>query len=130
MQSLTPVIFVEEIEPNLPFWYNLGFEKTIEVPEAGKLGFVALQNGSVEVMYQSRASIQGDLPDFAIGTFERSGACYYVHVSALDELLPKLSEVEIVVPERHTFYGAREVGVRAPCKSVFIFAEMQPQEAN
>ena len=33
MKKVTPVLYVEEIEPALPFWMDrLGFEKTAEVP--------------------------------------------------------------------------------------------------
>src|SRR6202171_1645902 len=62
MKKLTPVISVDQIEPSLPFWIErLGFQKTAEVPEKDKLGFVILIKGSVEVMYQTRASVAKDL---------------------------------------------------------------------
>jgi len=57
--KLTPVLFVENIEAVLPFWtQHLGFIKTVEVPDDGKLGFVILQQGEIEVMYQSYASAE------------------------------------------------------------------------
>src|SRR5438876_348213 len=41
MKKLTPVIIVEQIEPCLPSWLDrLGLQKTAEVPEGDKLGFV------------------------------------------------------------------------------------------
>lgn len=41
MKKLTPVLAVDEIEPVLPFWIErLGFEKTVEVPQGDRLGFV------------------------------------------------------------------------------------------
>ena len=43
----------------------LGFEKTIEVPHADKLGFVALQKDGTEVMYQTYASLGDDMPQVA-----------------------------------------------------------------
>jgi hypothetical protein len=46
VKRITPVLFVKEIEPVLPFWVErLGFTKTIEVPHGNKIGFVALQKG-------------------------------------------------------------------------------------
>src|SRR4029453_8853944 len=42
MKKLTPVLFVGEIEPCLEFWTRLGFERTAEVPEGDRLGFVLL----------------------------------------------------------------------------------------
>jgi hypothetical protein len=63
VKRITPVLFVKEIEPALPFWVEkLGFTKTIEVPHGNKLGFVALQKGTTEVMYQSYASVAEDMP--------------------------------------------------------------------
>ncbi len=47
VKRITPVLFVKEIEPVLPFWVDkLGFTKTIEVPHGNKIGFVALQKGA------------------------------------------------------------------------------------
>src|SRR6202158_5016441 len=63
VKRITPVLFVKEIEPVLPFWVDdLGFTKTIEVPHGDSLGFVALQKGNTEVMYQSYASVGEDMP--------------------------------------------------------------------
>jgi uncharacterized glyoxalase superfamily protein PhnB len=130
MKRLTPVIFVEEVEPCLEFWVDrLGLEKTMEVPEGDRLGFAAAKRGSVEVMYQSRASIANDVPAFAAGPFERSGLTLYIEVSDLDEVASRLEGVEVVVPERKTFYGAREIAVRAPCGTVVMFAEMEEKKA-
>ena len=75
-------------------------------------------------LLQSRASVAADVPALAQGKFERSGLGLFIEVESLDAVLPKLEGVEIVVPERKTFYGAREVFVRAPCGTVVGFAEM------
>ena len=43
MQSLTPNVIVETIEPVLPFWVDrLGFTVTAKVNEGDRLGFVIL----------------------------------------------------------------------------------------
>jgi len=124
MNSLTPVILVEEVEPCLDFWFGLGFEKTIEVPEGDRLGFAAVRQGNVEVMYQSRASVLNDVPAMAKGSFEKSGIGLYIQVDDLDDVLPKLKGAQVTIPERKTFYGAREIGVRAPCGTAVTFAQM------
>ncbi len=50
----TPVLHVKSVEPSLKFWTErFGFKKTIEVPEGDHLGFIAMENGAVEVMYQT-----------------------------------------------------------------------------
>jgi len=125
MKKLTPVLLVEEVEPCLSFWEErLGFERTIQVPDGERLGFAAVQKGNVEVMYQSRSSVAADIPVLAQGKFERTGLGLFIEVESLDVVLPMLEGVEILVPERKTFYGAREVFVRAPCGTVVGFAEM------
>ena len=122
MKKLTPVIFVEEIEPCLDFWLNLGFEKTMEVPEGARLGFAAVQSGLVEVMYQSRESVKNDVPALAAGSFAKSGSLF-IRVDDLNAIKPKLEGAEKIFDERTTFYGAREIGVRAPCGTAVVFAE-------
>jgi uncharacterized glyoxalase superfamily protein PhnB len=124
MKKLTPIIFVEAVEPCLGFWTDrLGFTKTMEVPHGDALGFAAVESGNVEVMYQSRASLEADVPALVEGPFARSGALF-IEVESLDAILPQLEGAEVVVPERTTFYGAREIWVRAPCGTVVGLAEM------
>lgn len=66
MIKLTPVLFVKESEPCLSFWVDqFGFQKTVEVPEGEKLGFVILAKENVEVMLQTYASAEKDLPSLA-----------------------------------------------------------------
>jgi hypothetical protein len=124
-RQLTPNVFVDEIEPSLDFWKKLGFEVSMEVPgpDGKTLGFVALANGSAELMLQSRISVAEDLPDFAMGGDAREGYAFYLQMETpIAELLPLFTEDEIVVPERHTFYGADELGVRSPEGLVVILA--------
>ncbi len=127
MKKLTPVIFVEEIEPCLDFWLTLGFEKTMEVPEGARLGFAAVQSGPVEVMYQSRERIKSDVPALAEGPFAKSGSLF-IRVNDLNAIKPKLEGAEKIFDERTTFYGAREIGVRAPCGTAVVFAEFAEGE--
>jgi uncharacterized glyoxalase superfamily protein PhnB len=123
MKKLTPVLAVEEIEPCLPFWVDrLGFAKVVEVAEGEALGFVMLQKGAVEVMLQSRASIRKDVPALAEGSFRPSGVMLYIEVDDLAPVLRAVAGCEVVVPERTTFYGMREIAVRAPGGFVVAFA--------
>ena len=127
MQSLTPILIVDEIEPCLDFWKNLGFEVTVEVPESGRIGFVILKNGPVEVMYQSRASVAKDVPDMA--DFP-SSSVLYLQVTNIDEVIGKLDGFEVLTPKRTTFYGATEYTVREPGGNAIGFAEMSNPNAG
>ena len=127
MKKLTPVIFVDRIEPALPFWTErLGFTATVEVPEGDSLGFVILARDSIEVMYQSRASVTNDVPAMAAEPFV-SRTNLFIEVENLQEFLPRLEGLPVTVPKRTTFYGALEFGVRAPCGTNVVLAEFQGQ---
>ena len=130
IKKLTPVLFVEKIEPVLPFWTErLGFVKTVEVPEGDRLAFVILQQGTVEVMYQTYASVEKDLP--AILPEVRKGPTFlYIEVENLDALKPALKSADVYLPERNTFYGAREIGVRDPAGHFLTFAQMSAAGQN
>jgi uncharacterized glyoxalase superfamily protein PhnB len=123
VKRITPVLFVREIEPILPFWVDaLGFTKTIEVPHGDKLGFIALQKGSTEVMYQSYASLGEDMP--LIAEAARKGPTFlYIEVDNLDAVLTALKNSKIVQPERNAFYGMREVGYQDPAGHFITFAQ-------
>src|ERR1700674_5291444 len=62
VKKLTPILFVEDVEPCVKFWVErLGFQKTMDVPDGNKLAFAMLQKGNVELMYQSYASADKDV---------------------------------------------------------------------
>lgn len=128
LNKLTPVLFVKEIEPVLPFWTDgLGFTKTAEVPEGNKLGFVILQKGSVEVMYQTYASVDKDMP--AIGADVRKGPTFlYVQVDNLEDVKAAVKKAEVYMPERKTFYGSTEIGVKDPAGHFITFAQFAPPQ--
>jgi uncharacterized glyoxalase superfamily protein PhnB len=129
-KKLTPVLFVEKIEPVLPFWTEqLGFTKTVEVPDGDRLAFVILQQGTAEVMYQTYASVEKDMP--AILPDVRKGPTFlYIEVENLDALKPALNAADVYLPERTTFYGAREIGVRDPAGHFLTFAQMSAATAQ
>jgi hypothetical protein len=123
MKKLTPVLVVEAIEPCLPFWIDrLGFEKTTEVPEGAKLGFVILSKDRVEVMYQSRESVAKDI---AALLPEQGGhpIGLFIEVSDVAAVEQALSGFEMFLPRRKTFYGMDEVGFNEPGGNPVIFAQ-------
>ncbi len=128
MKKLTPIMVVEAVEPCLPFWTeNLGFEVTATVPHEDTIGFAMLQKGGVELMYQSRASVEADLvasgaPKGLDRELERGTTSLFIEVERLDEVIPVLGDTRVLVPRRQTFYGMDEIFVRLPCGTVVGFA--------
>ena len=120
--SITPILYVEAIEPCVDFWTErLGFEKTVEVPEGDHAGFVILQKDSLQVMYQTRASVQADVP--ALGGTPMGGTILFIEVDDIDAVEKALEGVEVAVPRRKTFYGADELFVREPAGNLVGFAQ-------
>ena len=127
VKRVTAVLFVGEIEPCAAFWsQRLGYEKVIEVPEGGKLGFVSLQKDGTEIMYQSYSSVDRDVS--GIASVARQGPTFlYIEVDDLDAVKAAIGKVEVYLPERTTFYGAREIGIKDPAGHHITFAQFAAQ---
>ena len=120
MKKITPVLIVESIEKNLPFWCDrLGFARQVEVPHGNVLGFVILARGAVEVMLQSRASVRDDIAALADDSYR---SALYVEVEDLAPIRQATKGMKTLFEERTTFYGAREIGVRDPEGNAVLFA--------
>jgi uncharacterized glyoxalase superfamily protein PhnB len=128
VKRITPILFVEEVEPCVKFWVErFGFQKTAEVPDGNRLAFAMLQKGSVELMYQSYASADQDLT--AISQQVRKGPTFlYVEVDNLDETISAIEGTEVVMPVRNTFYGSKEIGVKDPAGHYVTFAQFGAQQ--
>jgi uncharacterized glyoxalase superfamily protein PhnB len=124
VKKLTPILFVEEIEPCLKFWVErLGFEKTIDVPDGNKLAFAILQKGDVELMYQTYASAEKDVSQVAPEV--RKGPSFlYVEVDNLDGTIGVMKGTQVVMPVRTTFYGAKEIAIKDPAGHIITFAQL------
>ena len=108
VKKVTPLLLVDEVESCVRFWKErLGFEVAIEVPEGDKIGFVSLQKAGVELMYQSYASVEKDTAFSAQG-YAKGPTFLYIEVDSLDNLIAATKGATVVMPERKTFYGARE----------------------
>ena len=127
VKRITPVLFVNAIEPVLAFWVDgLGFTKTIEVPHGDKLGFVVLQHSATEVMYQTFASLGDDMP-LILDAAKKGPTFLYVEVGDLDAILAGLKKYKMSMPERTAFYGMREVGFQDPAGHYITFAQAVPK---
>ena len=124
VKKITPVLFAEEIEPCLRFWMDrLAFEKTVEVPEGNKLSFAILQKDGIELMYQSYASAEKDISSTSRDV--RKGPSFlHVEVENLVEIIKAIHGIDVAMPVRTTFYGAREIGIKDPAGHVIIFAQL------
>lgn len=124
VKRITPVLLVKEIEPVVPFWVEkLGFTKTVEVPDGNKIGFVAFQKGTTEVMYQTYASVEKDAPPSMASEARKGPTFLYIEVDNFDAALAAVKDAKIVMPVRTAFYGMKEIGVQEPGGHFITFAQ-------
>lgn len=125
MKKMTPILYVEAIEPCLDFWTKrLGFTKTVDVPHGDKLGFAILVKDGVELMYQTWASAEADISGLLKKTSAPSAALF-IEVEDIDAVEHAMKGVAFAHPRRKTFYGATEFYVREPGGHVVGFAQME-----
>lgn len=122
-RKLTPVLMVDAIEPCLDFWVRrLGWKQTVGVPEGDKLGFVILAKDSVELMYQTWASVEQDIGQiFARASKPTVGL--FIEVADIDAIEKQIKGLPRAVERRKTFYGMEEIGVLEPGGHMVLFAQ-------
>ncbi len=124
VKKITPVLFVENIEPCVKFWIDrFGFKSTAEVPDGDRLAFAMLQKGNVELMYQTYASADNDVGTTISQQVRKGPTFLYVEVDNLDEAINAVKGSEVVMPKRKTFYGSTEIGIKDPAGHYVTFAE-------
>jgi uncharacterized glyoxalase superfamily protein PhnB len=124
LKKITPILQVAAIEPVLAFWTeHFGFAVTVQLPHEDHIGFVILEKDGYEVMYQSQASVAGDVN--ALSGHPLGGTILFIEVDDIDAIEKAVAAAgaEIVVPRRQTFYGSTEVFVREPAGNVVGFAQ-------
>jgi len=129
VKRITPVLFVQEVEPCVKFWVErFAFQKTAEVPEGDKLAFAILQKGSLELMYQSYASAEKDVGTTISPMVGKGPTFLFVEVDNLAEAIQAVQGCEQVMPRRDTFYGSTEIAIRDPAGHYLTFAEFALQK--
>jgi uncharacterized glyoxalase superfamily protein PhnB len=117
----------KKIESVLPFWtQNLGFIKTVEVPEGDKLALLILQQGTAEVMYQSFASVDHDVPGIA-ADIRKGPTSLYLEGDDLEAGKAAIAGMDVYMPEHTTFYGSREIAGKDPAGRFLTFARFEKQ---
>jgi len=119
LTKVTPIYYVDRIEPALAFYAALGFEKTVEVKHGDRVGFVILVHAERELMLQTRASLNDDL---ALEGLEPACALY-CDVDSLAGARAAAKGARVLVAERSTPYGALETWVLDPSGTLVGFAE-------
>ncbi len=124
LNHLTPVLVVDEVEPCVDFWVDrFGFIAENKVPGPdGKLIFASIKIDTMEIMYQTRASVVAEAPDAAA---ELSGhsVTLFIAVDDLDAVERAVAGAPVVKPRHKTFYGSTELYIREPGGNMVGFAQ-------
>lgn len=123
MKSLTPNLYVQNVNETLNFYKKLGFETIMTVPEGeGELIWAMVQNGSVNLMFEAFKSIEGRLPE--ISRTPGGSLLLYIKVQDIQSLYNALKDqVEVLHELATTFYGATEFSIKDLNNYVLTFAE-------
>ena len=121
----TPILHVRSVEPSLKFWTErFGFRKTIEVPEGDHIGFVAIENDAVEVMYQTYTGMQADPSNPLAKAVDQGPSFLFMEVSDINAIASALKGAEVVQPVHESSYGAKEIVVKEPGGHFVIFSQL------
>jgi uncharacterized glyoxalase superfamily protein PhnB len=125
LTHLSPVLVVDAVEPCLRFWADrLGFTIENQVPGPdGALVFASAKIGTVEIMYQTRASVLSEDPG-AEADLRGHSVVLFITVESLDAVERAMAGAAIVKPRHKTFYGSEELYVREPGGNTVGFAQM------
>jgi hypothetical protein len=124
----TPVLHVKAVEPSLKFWTErFGFKTTIQVPERDHVGFAAIDNGSVELMYQTYEGMQANPSDPLAKAAEQGPTFIFMEVPDINAIASALHESEVVKGIHETAYGAKEILAKEPGGHYMIFSQLPTQ---
>src|ERR1700709_669514 len=104
MESLSPNIFVNDINATIQFYKLLGFETAMTVPEEGPdFVWVMMTKGKVTFMFQTFASLGDTLPD--ISRTNGGSLLLYINLKDIAAYFEDLKDkVTVVNPLEKTFY--------------------------
>jgi uncharacterized glyoxalase superfamily protein PhnB len=123
MESLSPNIFVDDMNQTIAFYKSIGFELIASVPETGDaLIWCMMVNGSVTVMFQTFESLGEELP--TISRQNGGSLLLYIKLKKIREFFESIKDkVTILKPLEVTFYGATEFSISDNNNYVLTFAE-------
>jgi uncharacterized glyoxalase superfamily protein PhnB len=124
MDSLSPNIFVKDINATIAFYEQLGFSMIMSVPNKGEgdLVWAMMTNGNVTLMFQTFESLGDTLP--AISRQDGGSLLLYIRLPRIRDFFGQIKDkVNVVQDLQKTFYGATEFSITDNNNYVLTFAE-------
>ncbi|MBK8627805.1 MAG: VOC family protein [Saprospiraceae bacterium] len=122
MDSISPNIFVKDINKTIDFYKELGFNVVTTVPEQGDIFWAMMTCGNVTFMFQTFESLGTELP--AISRQNGGSLLLYIQTSDIRKFFDRIKDkVKVVKELEKTFYGATEFSIEDNNGFLLTFAE-------
>ena len=122
MESLSPNIFVNNMNETIEFYKKLGFEVAMSVANEGDLVWAMMTCGSVTMMFQTFQSLGEGLPD--ISRKDGGSLLLYIKLKNIRSFFERVKDqVTVLHGLEKTFYGATEFSIKDNNGYVLTFAE-------
>ncbi|WP_432714589.1 VOC family protein [Pedobacter sp.] len=123
MESLSPNMYVNDVNSTMQFYNLIGFKSVMTVPENGEEPIWAMmQNGNVTLMFESFKNIEDRLPE--ISRQDGGSLLLYIKVKDINSFFDSIKDhVTVLHGLQKTFYGATEFTIKDCNGYVLTFAD-------
>jgi uncharacterized glyoxalase superfamily protein PhnB len=123
MDSLSPNIFVKDINQTIAFYRQLGFQLIMSVPEDGQnMVWAMMISGNVTIMFQTFESLGDELPQ--VSRKDGGSLLLYIKLKDIINFFEALKDkVTVIKGLEKTFYGATEFSILDNNNYMLTFAE-------
>jgi len=122
MESLSPNIFVKNMNQTIEFYKELGFNLVTTVPEEAPFVWAMMSRGNVTFMFQTFESLADELPQ--ISRVDGGSLLLYIGIKGIRTFYEQIKEnVTIIKGLEKTFYGATEFSILDNNNYLLTFAE-------
>ena len=113
MDSISPNIFVNNINETIQYYQELGFKLIMKVPDEGELVWAMMNCGSVSFMFQTFESLGSEIP--AISRENGGSLLLYIQIKEIRKFHDEVKDkVNVIKGLEKTFYGATEFSIQSP----------------
>jgi len=126
MESISPNIFVKDINATIKHYQLLGFEVLMKVPEQGDIVWAMMNCGNVNFMFQTFESLGTDIP--RISRQDGGSLLLYIQIKEIRKFHDKIKDkVNVIKGLEKTFYGATEFSIEDINGYILTFAETEKE---
>ncbi len=124
MQTVSPNIFVKDINKTIEFYRQVGFEVIDAVPDKENPIFVLMMNGDVTFMFQTFDSLGDELPN--VRRQDGGSLLLYIKMKGIHSFYKRIKDkIEIYREMETTFYNAIEFSIIDNNNYLITFSEHQ-----